>query len=81
MKNNAINRKVIALLKEVSDDNQVWITQRSHIKVVGNYGGQERTFMLSSSPTNRRYLPSVRSRLKRFLQSLDIQQEIEYPFF
>ena len=51
MKNNAINRKVIALLKEISDDNQVWITQRSHIKVVANYGGQERTFMLSSSPT------------------------------
>ena len=70
MKNSEINRKVISLLKQISDDNQVWITQKKHIKVVGNYGGQERSFMLSSSPTNQRYLPSIRCCLKRFLASL-----------
>ena len=79
MKTKAVNRKVIALLREISDDKQVWTIQKSHIKVVGNYGGQERSFTLCSSPTNRNYLKSIRSSLKRFLQSLNIQKKFEYP--
>ena len=81
MKSRAINHKVIALLKRISDENQIKVLQNTHIKVIGNYGGQERTFMLSSSPTNTNYLCATRSRLKRFLQSLDIKTNIQYPYF
>ena len=38
-----INKKVIDLLRELSDDNQIKITQNKHLKIKGNFGGTEKT--------------------------------------
>ena len=41
-----INRKVITLLTQLSDNRELDIQQNKHIKVTGLYGGEKRTFTL-----------------------------------
>lgn len=71
-----VNRRVINLLKHLTDDRQVEIRQKTHIKVSGLIKGKKTVLLtLSSSPTSCRYLPKVRSNLRRIIKSLDVDKE------
>ena len=74
-----INKKVIDLLRELSDDNQIKITQNKHLKIKGKFGGTEKTLILFCSPSScyQRYL---RSTLRRFLKDLHIEVDLK-PIF
>ena len=43
-----INRKIIGLLKGLTDDKSVSIRQKKHIEITGIYGGKQRSFFVSS---------------------------------
>ena len=73
---NEVNRRVINLLKHLTDDHQVIVKQKSHIKVSGLIKGKKTVLLtLSSSPTSCRYYPTVRSNLRRIVKSLDVDKE------
>tara|TARA_B100000242_G_C42748428_1_gene348973 strand:+ start:62 stop:307 length:246 start_codon:yes stop_codon:yes gene_type:complete len=76
-----INRKIIGLLKGLTDDKYVSLRQRKHIEITGIYGGKERSFFISSSPSSTHYQKAVISSLKRFLNSLPIEHNLTYPYF
>ena len=71
-----VNRRVINLLKHLTDDREVEVRQRTHIKVSGLIQGKKTVLLtLSSSPTSTRYLPKVRSNLRRIVRTLDVDKE------
>ena len=74
-----INRKVITLLTQLSDNRELDIQQNKHIKVTGSFGGEKRTFTLASSP-NGCYEKHMRSAVKRFITSLNIKTTHSHPF-
>ena len=74
MNKNKLNHKVINLLKSLTDENIISVTQKKHIKVCGVFDGKRRVFTLSSSPTTVRYERSMRSNLRRFLESIGIDK-------
>ena len=71
-----VNRRVINLLKHLTDDQEVEVRQRTHIKVSGLIQGKKTVLLtLSSSPTTSRYLQNVRSNLRRIVRTLDVDKE------
>lgn len=79
MKTSTINRKVIGLLQQLSDDKSVSIEQNKHIKVTGSYGRQKRILILSLSPSSN-YPNVLRSTLGRFLRSFAIEVDLNSIF-
>ena len=71
-----VNRRVINLLKHLTDDREVEVRQRTHIKVSGLIQGKKTVLLtLSSSPTSSRYLQNVRSNLRRIVRTLDVDKQ------
>jgi len=79
MKTTTINRKVIGLLRQLSDDKNVFVEQNKHLKVTGIYGGQRRVLILYCSPSST-YQKKLRSTLRRFLRSLAIEVDLNSIF-
>ena len=75
-----INRQAIKLLKGLTDDKKINLTLKKHIKVEGVYGGQRRVFHLANTPSTLDYQKKIRSDIKRFIQSLNIKTDIQYPY-
>ena len=73
MNNRSINHTIIEFLTELTDNNTITIQQNKHIKLIGLYGGKKRSFILSCSPSSY-YTKHMRSCLKRFLKTLDIEE-------
>lgn len=73
MNNRLINYTIIEFLTELTDNNTIEIQQNKHIKLIGLYGGKKRSFILSCSPSSS-YTKHMRSCLKRFLRTLDIEE-------
>ena len=73
MNHRIINRSVVNLLRFLSDDGNLKVTQNKHIKVTGMFEGVEKVYTLSTSPSNIYYEKSQRSSLRRFIQSLNIE--------
>lgn len=65
-----INKKVIELLRGLSDNNSLQITQNKHLKIKGSFGGTQKTIVLFCSPSSC-YQKYLRSTLRRFLKDLD----------
>ena len=76
-----INRQAIKLLKGLTDDKNIKITLKNHIKVEGVYGGKRRVFHLANTPSTLDYQKKIRSDIKRFIQSLNIKTTVQYPYF
>ena len=74
MNHRRLNQRVINLLKGLTDENIISVQQNKHIKVCGVFDGKRRVFTLSSSPTTVRYERSMRSNLRRFLESIGIDK-------
>ncbi len=74
MNHRRLNQRVINLLKGLTDENIISVQQNKHIKVCGVFDGKKRVFTLSSSPTKSRYERSMRSDLRRFLESIGIDK-------
>ena len=81
MVKQSINRKVITLLTQLSDNQKLQIKCNKHLKVTGIYGGEKRTFTLANSPSTSNYEKRMRSTVKRFINSLNIHTSISHPFF
>lgn len=79
MKTTTINNKVIEHLKELADNNEIRIQQTRHLRLTGVFNGKKRTFFLSCSPSSA-YQKTMRSTLRRFLRSLDIETNLS-PIF
>ena len=75
MKIREVNRSVINLLRYLSDDGKVEITQHTHIKVTGILQGKKTVLTLCSSPSSPRYFPSIKSKIRRILESLNVDKE------
>ena len=76
-----INKQIIKLLKGLTDDKKLKITLKNHVKVEGIYGGQRRVFHLANTPSTHAYPQKIRSDIKRFIQSLNIKTNVQYPYF
>ena len=76
--NHKINRHAIKLLKGLTDDKILKITLKNHIKLEGIYGGKRRVFHLSNTPSTHAYPQKIRSDIKRFIQSLNIETTVQY---
>ena len=70
MNNRSINQTIIEFLTELTDNNTITIQQNKHIKLIGLYGGKNRSFILSCSPSSG-YTKHMRSCLKRFLRTIN----------
>ena len=79
MKTSTINRKVIGLLRQLSDDKNVSVEQNNHLKITGVYRGQKRVLTLSCSPSSS-YQKKLRSTLRRFLRSLAVEVDLNPVF-
>ena len=75
----SVNKKVIECLRELSDDKGLSIEQNKHIKVTGTFRGQKRSLVLFCSPSSC-YQTYLRSTLRRFLRSLELDQDLR-PIF
>ena len=80
MKCKKINENIIKFLKDLTDDNCVDVIQSRHIKVIGIFGGEKRTCVISPSPKSRNYEKNVTSYVRRFLKSLNIECDTS-PYF
>tara|TARA_X000001036_G_scaffold236757_1_gene220861 strand:- start:210 stop:452 length:243 start_codon:yes stop_codon:yes gene_type:complete len=79
VKTKGINRKVISLLTQLSDNKQLDIRRNKHIKLTGIFGGKKRVFTLAGTPSRSYYEQSCRSQVRRFIASLDLNQPIQLP--
>jgi hypothetical protein len=79
MNTKSINRKVIEYLRELSDNKEVTIEQNKHIKVTGSFRGQKRSLVLFCSPSSC-YQTYLRSTFRRFIRSLDLDQDLQQIF-
>lgn len=68
MNNRSINRRVIELLAELSDNNQVQVTQNKHIKISGWFGGEKHSHVLSCSPSSN-YQRTACAGLRSFIRT------------
>jgi hypothetical protein len=75
----SVNKKVIDCLRELSDDKDLSIEQNKHMKVTGYFRGQKRSLVLFCSPSSC-YQTYLRSTLRRFLKSLELNQDLR-PIF
>ena len=80
MKCKKINVEIIKFLKKITDDNHVEVIRSRHIKVIGIFGGEKRTCVISPSPKSRNYERNVTSYVRRFLRSLNIECDITPSF-
>ena len=72
MNTRSINRRVIELLTELSDNKEVLVSRNKHIKVSGMFGGKKGTLILCFSP-GAYYHQNATGALRRFIRSLPIQ--------
>ena len=79
MKTNTINERVIDFLKSITDDKNIKVEQHKHLRLTGVYGGKKRVFFLACSPSSS-YQRKLRSTLRRFLRSLDLEINLN-PIF
>ena len=68
MNTRSINRKVIELLTELSDNKEVQVTRNKHVKVSGIFGGKKRIMVLSFSP-GAYYRQNAIGMLRQFIRS------------
>ena len=80
-KASKINKKIIGLLKGLTDNNYVYIKRTKHIHVIGVYGGIERSFPLCGTPSTKYYQQLKNTQLKKFFNSLPIENNLSYPYF
>ena len=73
------NRRIVKFLRELADEGKVEVETHKHPKVIGVFGGQKRTFSLSSTPSSN-YQRSIRCRLNRFVRSLPIEIKPHFSF-
>ena len=78
MNTTKINREIINYLQDLTDDNTIEVHQHKHIKIEGIYGGVKRSLTLAISPSSL-YQRYVRSTLRRFIRTLDIENPPEIP--
>lgn len=67
MNTRSINRKVIELLTELSDNKEVRVTQNKHIKISGMFGGVKHSLTLACSPGSH-YQRSACASLRKFIR-------------
>lgn len=79
MKTNTINERVIQYLRSITDDNKIRVEQNKHLKLTGFYNGKKRVLILYCSPSSS-YQRKLRSTLRRFLRSLDLEINLN-PIF
>jgi len=79
MEYKAINRKVIALLTQLSDNRTLDIQKNRHIKITGIFGGKKRVFTLAGTPSRSYYERSCRSKVRRFIASLNLNYQVQLP--
>lgn len=79
MEHRGINRKVISLLIELSDHKKVDIQKNRHIKVTGTFEGKKRVIILSDSPSEHYYAKYCRSKIRRFIASLNLNYQVQLP--
>ena len=79
MKTITINDRVIDYLKSITDENILKIEQNKHLRLTGVYAGKKRVFFLSCSPSSS-YQCKLRSSLRRFLRTLDLELNLN-PIF
>ena len=79
MKTTTINNAVIEHLRKLADNNEIRLEQTKHLRLTGVYNGKKRTFFLCCSPSSS-YQKTMRSTLRRFLRSLDIETNLS-PIF
>ena len=70
-----INAQVMGILSNLSDNGAVRVTQRKHIKVMGRYSGEERSFCLAVSPSSS-YQNYIWWELRKFVRSLSKTHEL-----
>ena len=78
MKTAKINREIIKYLTQISDNHSVVVHQHKHLKVEGIYGGKRRSMTLAISPSSL-YQRYVRSALRRFIRTLEIENIPDIP--
>jgi hypothetical protein len=79
MKTTTINERVIDYLKSITDESTLKVEQNKHLRLTGVYAGKKRVFFLSCSPSSS-YQCKLRSSLRRFLRTLDIETDLK-PIF
>ena len=75
MKVSQVNHSVINLLRYLSDDGELIIKKRPHIKITGNFQGKKRVVTLCHSPTERYYEHEIRSIIRRFIEPMDLDEK------
>ena len=78
MKCSKINKEIIKYLQDLADDNSIVVSQHKHIKIEGVYAGKKRSLTLAVSPSSL-YQRYVRSSLRRFIKSLEIENPPDIP--
>ncbi len=78
MNSSKINKEIIKYLKDLSDNQSIVVYQHKHIKIEGVYGGVKRSLTLAISPSSL-YQRYVRSTLRRFIRTLEIENPPEIP--
>ncbi len=74
MKVSQVNRSVINLLRYLSDDGELLINKRPHIKITGVFNGQKRVVTLCHSPMESYYEREIRSIIRRFIEPMDLDE-------
>ena len=78
MNSSKINKEIVKYLKDLSDNQRIVVYQHKHIKIEGVYGGVKRSLTLAISPSSL-YQRYVRSTLRRFIRTLDIENPPDIP--
>ena len=78
MNSSKINKEIIKYLKDLSDNQSIVVYQHKHIKIEGVYGGVKTSLTLAISPSSL-YQRYVRSTLRRFIRTLEIENPPEIP--
>lgn len=78
MNSSKINKEIIKYLKDLSDNQSIVVHQHKHIKIEGVYGGVKRSLTLAISPSSL-YQRYVRSTLRRFIRTLEIENPPKIP--
>ncbi len=75
MKVSQVNRSVINLLRYLSDDGELLIKKRPHIKVTGKFQGIKRVLTLCHSPMESYYEREIRSIVRRFIEPMNLDDK------
>ena len=77
MNTRSINRKVIELLAELSDNKEVSVKRNKHIKVTGVFAGEKHSLMLACSPFSN-YQRTACAALRKFIRSTNLVKPTDY---